>query len=86
MAKLIHNISSNNDSEQYKDNNNIVKYLESHKDRLVDLTEKNFENLVEALTYNAINLRMHIVPILHYHRRSHRNLHSRNPFNQTPTE
>src|SRR5688500_12557635 len=55
MAKLIHNISSTNDSEQYKDNNNITKYLESNKDRITDLTKKNYENLVEILTNNVIN-------------------------------
>jgi hypothetical protein len=54
MAKLIYNIPSVNDGEQYKDNNNIVKYLESNKDSILDLVEKHYENLVEALTNNAI--------------------------------
>jgi hypothetical protein len=55
MVKLIQNIPSANDGEQYKDNN-ITKYLESNKDRILDLTEKNYENLAEALTNNAIDI------------------------------
>jgi hypothetical protein len=57
MVKLIHNISSANDGE-YKDNNdnnNIIKYLEFNKDRLSDLAEKHYENLVEVLTCNVID-------------------------------
>jgi DNA-binding CsgD family transcriptional regulator len=57
MANLIYNIPSVNDGEQYKDNNdnnNIVKYLESNKDSILGLAEKQYENLVEALTNNAI--------------------------------
>jgi hypothetical protein len=52
MVKLIQNIPSANDSEQY--NNNIIKYLESNKDKILDLAEKNYENLVEELTNSAI--------------------------------
>jgi hypothetical protein len=52
MVKLIQNIPSANDGEQDKDN--ITKYLESNKDSLLDLAEKNYENLVEELTDNAI--------------------------------
>jgi hypothetical protein len=56
MVKLIHNIPSANDGEQHKDdNNNITKYLEFNKDSILYLTEKNYKNLVEALTNNAIN-------------------------------
>ena len=58
MVKLIQNIASANGSEQHKDNNNnnnITKYLEFNKDSLLDLAEKNYQNLVEALTINAIN-------------------------------
>jgi hypothetical protein len=33
----------------------INKYLEHNKNSLIDLAEKNYENLVEALTNNAIN-------------------------------
>jgi hypothetical protein len=55
MVKLIHNIPGANDGEQYKDNNNIVKYLELNKDRILSLGEKHYENLVEVLTNNAIN-------------------------------
>ncbi len=56
MVKLIQNMSSANDGEQHKDNNNIIKYLESNKDRILNLGEKNYENLVEALTNNAIDI------------------------------
>ncbi|HKG70582.1 MAG TPA: hypothetical protein VKA87_01730 [Nitrososphaeraceae archaeon] len=55
MVKLIHNMPSANDGEQYKDNNNITKYLELNKDRILNLTEKNYENIVETLTNNAID-------------------------------
>jgi hypothetical protein len=53
MAKLIRNIPGANNGEQYKDNN-ITKYLEANKDTLLDLAENNYENLVQALTNNAI--------------------------------
>jgi AraC-like DNA-binding protein len=55
MVKLIQNIPSANNGEQYKDNNNIVKYFELNKDRILNLCEKHYENLVEALTKNAID-------------------------------
>jgi NAD dependent epimerase/dehydratase family enzyme len=56
MVKLIQNIPSANDGEQHKNNdNNIIKYVESNKNSLLDLTEKHYENLVKALTNNAIN-------------------------------
>ncbi|HKG30944.1 MAG TPA: hypothetical protein VKA91_06700, partial [Nitrososphaeraceae archaeon] len=54
MVKIIQNMPSANDGE-HKDNNNIVKYLQSNKDSILDLAEKNYESLVEALTNNAIN-------------------------------
>jgi phage shock protein A len=55
MIKLIQNIPSANDGEQYKDDNNyIANHLESNKDRILDLAKKHYENLVEALTNNAI--------------------------------
>jgi hypothetical protein len=55
MVKLIQNMPNANDGEQHKDdNNNITKYLESNKDKILDLAEKNYENLIEALTNNAI--------------------------------
>jgi hypothetical protein len=41
MVRLIQNMPSANDSEQYKDNNNnITKYLELNKDRILNLGEK----------------------------------------------
>ncbi len=54
MVKLIQNMPSANDGEQYKDNNNITKYLELNKNRILNLGEKNYENLVEVLTNNVI--------------------------------
>jgi hypothetical protein len=35
--------------------NNITKYLESNKDKILNLTEKHYESLMEALINNAIN-------------------------------
>jgi predicted DNA-binding protein YlxM (UPF0122 family) len=54
MVKLIQNIPSAKDGE-HKDYNNITKYLESNKNILLDLTEKNYESLAESLTNNVIN-------------------------------
>jgi hypothetical protein len=54
MVKLIQNIPSANDGMHNDNSNNITKYLESNKDRILDFTEKNYENLVEVLTDNAI--------------------------------
>ena len=55
MVKLIQNIPSANDGGQYKDSNNITKYLELNKDRILNLAEKNYENLVEALANDSIS-------------------------------
>jgi hypothetical protein len=55
MANLIYSIPSGNNGEQHKDNNN-GKYLELNKDRMLNLGEKNYENLVEAFAKNAINV------------------------------
>jgi hypothetical protein len=56
MVKLIQNMPSTNDGEQHDDkNNNINQYIESNKDRILDLAEKNYENLVEVLTNNVMN-------------------------------
>jgi hypothetical protein len=55
MVNLIQNIPSANDEEHKDNSNNIVKYLESNKDRLLDLAEKNYENLLEALTNNSLD-------------------------------
>jgi F0F1-type ATP synthase gamma subunit len=56
MAKLILNIPSTNDGGQHRDNdNNIVKYLELNKDRILNLAERNYENLVKTLTNNVMN-------------------------------
>jgi hypothetical protein len=57
LVKLSQNIPSANDGEQNKDNskNSIANYLESNKDRLLDLAKKHYENLVEALTNIAID-------------------------------
>jgi hypothetical protein len=57
MVKLICNIPGAKASEQHKDNdNNITKYLELNKDRILNLGEKNYENLVEAFIKNAIDI------------------------------
>jgi chromosome segregation ATPase len=56
MVKLIQNITGANDGEHYKDNHiNITQYFESNKDRILNLGERNYENLVEGLTNNAIS-------------------------------
>jgi hypothetical protein len=60
MVKLIHNMPSANDGEQLKDNNdnynnNIIKYVKSDKNNILDSVEKNYENLVEILTNNAMS-------------------------------
>ena len=55
MVRLIRNIPSANDGEQHKDNDNsIAQYLEFNKNSILYLSEKNYENLVEALTNNSI--------------------------------
>jgi hypothetical protein len=57
MVKLICSTSTANDDEQYKDNHiNINQYFESNKDRILNLGEKNYENLVKAFTKNAIDI------------------------------
>ena len=56
LANLIYGIPTANNGEQYKDNNNnIIKYLESNKYAILDLAEKNYQNLVEALTNDSIS-------------------------------
>ena len=56
MINIIYEILTANDNEQHKDNNDIaMKYLQANKDKILDLVEKNYENLVEALTNNAID-------------------------------
>jgi hypothetical protein len=60
IVHLIHNIpTANDDYHRDNNNNNITKYFELNKNRLIDLAEKNYENLVEALTNNAINTFAH---------------------------
>jgi hypothetical protein len=55
MINLIQNIAGADDGEQHKDNHiNITKYFESNKDRILNLGEKNYENLVGALANDAI--------------------------------
>lgn len=54
IVNLIRNIPSANDGEQLKDDNNITNYLEANKHRLLNSTEKNYENLVEALINDSI--------------------------------
>jgi hypothetical protein len=55
LVNLVYTISSTNNGEQHtNNNNNITRYLEANKNRLLDLAEKNYKNIVEALTNNAI--------------------------------
>src|SRR5215217_8204711 len=57
IVNLIYNMPTDNDGKQHEDNNNnITQYIESNKDRIRDLSMKNYENLVEALTNNATNV------------------------------
>ena len=47
---------TDNDGKQHEDNNNnITQYIESNKDSLLYLTEKNYQSLVEALTNDSIS-------------------------------
>jgi hypothetical protein len=56
MINIIYKILTANDGEQRKgDNDSVTKYLESNKDIILDLGEKNYEKLLEALANNAIN-------------------------------
>jgi len=67
LVNVIHKIPATNNSEQRKDNDiNITKYLEFNKDNLLDLAKKNYEDLVEVLTNNAMTLLSpNLPPILH---------------------
>jgi hypothetical protein len=53
MVKLIQNIPSAADDDN--DSNNITKYFEINRHSILNLGEKNYENLVEALAINAID-------------------------------
>jgi hypothetical protein len=78
MVKLIYNISIANNGEQCKDNNNnIANYLEANKDSLLNLAEKNYENLVEVLTNNVMNTAANSSynPTLSLHSRLHSQVH-----------
>ena len=57
MINIIYKIPTANDSEQHKDinNDNAIKHLESNKDSILDLAEKNYENLITVLTNNVID-------------------------------
>jgi hypothetical protein len=70
MTNLIHKIAITNDGQQHKDdnNNNAIKYLEVNKNSLSDLAEKHYENLVEALTNNAV-ANTYPIPYYHLHHR-----------------
>jgi hypothetical protein len=56
MANVIHNMSATPYGSRHDNNNdnNITKYLELNKTRILDLSEKNYENVVEALTDDSI--------------------------------
>jgi hypothetical protein len=53
MIKAIYNISIANNDKDNK-NNNIANYFKANKDRILNLGETNYENLVKALANNAI--------------------------------
>ena len=56
MVNLIQNITGANDDKQHKDNHiNITQYFEFNKDRILNLGEKTYENLVEELTNDSIS-------------------------------
>lgn len=56
MIDTVYKILAVNDREQDEDiNNNAIEYFEVNKDRILDLTEKNYENLLEELTNNVMN-------------------------------
>src|SRR5215217_154604 len=51
MANLNYNISiANNDKDNNNNNNVIANYFKANKHTLLDLAQKNYENLVEELT------------------------------------
>jgi hypothetical protein len=55
IINIIYKILTANDGEKNRDDNdNVTKYLESNKDNILDLTEKHYENIVEALTNKFI--------------------------------
>ncbi len=63
MVKLIQNITDANNGKQHKDNHiNITQYFESNKDRILNLGEKNYQNIVEALTNNAMEATTYASP------------------------
>ena len=57
MVNLIYNMSATPHISRHdnKNDNNITKCLELNKVRILDLSEKNYENVVEALTNNAMD-------------------------------
>ena len=56
MIDTIYKILAVNDLEQDEDiSNNAIGYFEVNKDRILDLTEKNYENLLEELTNNVMH-------------------------------
>jgi hypothetical protein len=54
MINVIHKMATTNDVEHKDGKNILIKYLELNKDRILNLGEKNYENLIEALTKDAI--------------------------------
>jgi ABC-type phosphate/phosphonate transport system substrate-binding protein len=71
MASLIYSIPTANNSQQDKDNSsNITKCLELNKDSICEgLAEKNYQNLIEAMTNNSIDTAVNaylVLSISHY--------------------
>jgi hypothetical protein len=62
MINLIQNIPCANDGEHKDNNNNTIQYFESNKDRILNLGEKNYQNIVEALTNNAMEATTYASP------------------------
>ena len=71
MANLNYTIVTTNDGEQHKGDNNIKKYLEFNKDSVSDLSQKDYEKLIEELTNDSILKLPLLRPILHYHSHGH---------------
>ena len=55
MVNLIYNLFGTNNNEHKDNNNNTAKFLEFNKDSILELAEKDYQNLVEVLTKKAID-------------------------------
>ncbi|HZC49122.1 MAG TPA: hypothetical protein VE244_08695 [Nitrososphaeraceae archaeon] len=55
IIETIYNMASVNNGGHIDNNNNIINYLEANNDSILDLAGKQYENLVEAVTNDAIS-------------------------------